>query len=140
MSEQTLFKKDGVISGGEPPMDSNYEKYLEARFANIDEKISGHLANIDHRFDSIEYDIKEVRGEIREVRGEIRGVHGEIRGVHSELKTLLYWFIGTALVIIGIFIGLFTYHAQVIQSQMQVFSDYVKAVTQPVPKVPSPQK
>jgi len=109
----------GGIFGGEPPMESDFEKYLEARFANIDEKLSGHLANIDQRFDRMEYDIREIRG---------------------ELKTLLYWFIGTAIVIIGIFIGLFTYHAQVMQSQMQVFSDYVKAVTQPVPKVPSPPR
>lgn len=113
------FKKAGGVAGGEPPMESDFEKYLEARFTNIDEKLSSHLANIDQRFDRIENDIREIRGEV---------------------KSLVYWFIGTALVIIGIFIGLFTYHAQVIQSQMQVFSDYVKAVTQPASKAPSPSK
>jgi hypothetical protein len=113
------FKKAGGVTGGEPPMESDFEKYLEARFTNIDDKISGHLANIDQRFDRIESDIREIRG---------------------EQKTLLYWIIGNAIVIIAVFIALFTYHTQVMQSQMQVFSDYVKAVTQPTSKAPFPSK
>lgn len=95
---------------GEPPMDTHFEKYLDARFAHIDDNI------------------KEIRTDIREVRGDIKG--------------LKLWIIGAVIALASLFIAVVGYHATVMQSQFQVFSEYVKAVTQPqAPKAPtnSPQ-
>ena len=98
-------------------MDTDKDKYIEARFSNIEDKLDIHLTQVDQRFQRMESDVKEIK---REVTG------------------LKFWFVGTAIAIIAIFITLFTYHAQVMQSQMQVFSEYVKSVTQPIiPKTPS---
>ena len=87
----------------------------------------------------------------------------DVRELRSDIKELKYWTVGTWLVtffgLAALIIGLFTYHANVMQSQfsqhqaavqaqtqafqgqMQAFSDYVKAVTQPQPpKLPKPSK
>lgn len=110
---------DAIVSKGklmEPIMPDYQEKYLDSRFAHIDDSI-----------------------------GEIRT---DIRGIRNDIKNQIKWTIGTALVLAALIISLFTYHANVMQSQfnhhvsttqaqMQSFSDYVKAVTQPqLPKVP----
>jgi len=106
-------------SGGEPPMDSYWGKYLDARFAHI------------------EADVKEIRSDIKDQSRKIDG--------------LKYWILGTFLVLATLFftvVGYFTwtmqnqfnYHQSSIQTQMQAFSEYVKAVTQPqgiqTPKAP----
>jgi hypothetical protein len=103
---------NGMVSdsGGEPPMDSYFGQYLDVRFANI------------------ESDVKEIRADIKEQNRKIDG--------------LKYWILGTFLVLAALFftvVGYFTwtmqnqfnYHQSSIQSQMQAFSEYVKAVTQP---------
>jgi len=102
--------------GGDlPPIDTYFEKYIDARINSIDGRLDAHLSSIDNRFQRIEEDIREIR---------------------TEIKGVKYWIIGTALAIIGIFIGLFTYHAQIMQmqmsgfqSQMQVYSEYIKSLT-----------
>lgn len=109
----------GSDSGGEPPMDSYFGQYLDARFA------------------SIEADVKEIRSDIKDQSRKIDG--------------LKYWILGTFLVLATLFftvVGYFTwtmqnqfnYHQSSIQTQMQAFSEYVKAVTSPqgpqTPKVP----
>lgn len=98
-------------------METHFEKYLDARFESIDakinhidEKLNTFQTNVDTRFNRMDGDIKEIR---------------------SDIKGLRSWYIGTSLVIVGILIGLITYHAQVMQSQMAFFADYVKTVTQP---------
>ena len=98
-----------IKSAGEPPMETHLEKYLDARFDGLEGKLDAHLAAIDQRFNRIEDDIKEIRSGIKGIRS---------------------WYIGTTMVVIAILIALFTYHAQVMQSQMSVFAEYVKAVTQ----------
>ena len=107
------IQKDNNMNSETIPLD----KYLDARFASIEGKIDGHIAAIDQRFAHIEEDMKEIRTDVRDIRSDIKGLRS--------------WYIGTSLVIIGILVGLITYHAQVMQSQMSVFADYVKAVTQP---------
>jgi len=122
-SREDLERIISRFSPGEPPMDTHFEKYLDVRFAHIEE----HL--------------KELRADIRELRG------------------WKFWVVGTGVAsfigILAIIIALFTYHANITQTQlsgiqsqvsqyqsqlnaqMQVFSDYVKAVTQPqIPKTP----
>lgn len=116
---------NGMISdsGGEPPMDSYFGQYLDARFAHI------------------EADVKEIRSDIKDQSRKIDG--------------LKYWILGTFLVLATLFftvVGYFTwtmqnqfnYHQSSIQSQMQAFSEYVKAVTQPresqAPKGPPQDK
>ncbi|MFI5330911.1 MAG: hypothetical protein ACHQ2F_07730 [Desulfobaccales bacterium] len=97
-------------SSGEPPMDTHFEKYLDARFSHIDDNI------------------KEIRTDIREVRGDIKG--------------LKLWIIAAVIALATLFFTVVGYHTMVLQSQFQVFSEYVKAVTQPqAPKAPtdSPQ-
>ena len=101
--------------GNLPPIDTYFDKYIDARINSIDGKLDAHLSSIDNRFHRIEEDIREIR---------------------TEVKGIKYWVIGTALAIIGIFIGLFTYHAQVMQmqmsgfqSQMQVYSEYIKSLS-----------
>lgn len=110
MSKLTrIFSEESVIQivdehldarlGGDPPMNTHFEKYLDTRFAHI------------------EADVTEIRSDLRDIRSEVRG--------------LKFWYVGTTLVVMGLIIALFTYHTQVMQSQFQVFSEYVKAVTQP---------
>lgn len=89
-------------SSGEPPMNTHFEKYLDARFAQIDDNI------------------KEVRTDIREMRGDIKG--------------LKLWIIGAVIALATLFFGVVGYHTMVMQSQFQVFSEYIKAVTQPQPQ------
>lgn len=106
---------DGMSSG----MQISIEKYLDMRFAHIEENI------------------KELRSDLREIRG------------------FKLWIVGTGvatlIAIIGIMIAFYSYHANIMQSrltniqsqmslyqsqlnsQMQTFSDYVKAVTQSQP-------
>lgn len=100
------------------------DEHLDARLGGgppMDTHFEKHL---DTRFAHIEADVAEIRSDLRDIRSEVRG--------------LKFWYVGTTLVVIGIIIALFTYHAQVMQSQFQVFSEYVKAVTQPqIPKAPS---
>jgi hypothetical protein len=103
-------------SGGEPPMDSYY---------------------LDVRFAKIEADVKDIRSDIKDQSRKIDG--------------LKYWILGTFLVLATLFftvVGYFTwtmqnqfnYHQASIQAQMQAFSEYVKAVTQPqTPKTPPAQ-
>ncbi len=87
----------------------------------------------------------------------------DIRELRSDIKELKFWTIATWLAtffgLAALMIALFTYHANVMQSQfnqhqsaiqtqiqafqgqMQAFSDYVKAVTQPqTPKPSKPSK
>jgi|GEM_PF-6837225 hypothetical protein len=92
-------------SSGGPPMNTDFEKYLDARFAHIDDNI------------------KEVRTDIREMRGDLKG--------------LKLWIIGAVIALATLFFAVVGYHTMVMQSQFQVFSEYVKAVTQPqAPKAP----
>ena len=120
----------GSDSGGEPPMDSYFREYLDARFAGI------------------EADVKEIRSDIREIRTDIRDQSRRIDG-------LKYWILGTFLVLATLFftvVGYFTWtmqnqfnhHQASIQTQMQAFSDYVKAVTKPqesqAPQTPPKEK
>ncbi len=86
-------------------MNTDFEKYLDARFAHIDDNI------------------KEVRTDIREMRGDLKG--------------LKLWIIGAVIALATLFFAVVGYHTMVMQSQFQVFSEYVKAVTQPqAPKAP----
>ena len=84
----------------------------------------------------------------------------DIRELRTDIKELRFWTIATWLAtffgLAAIIVGLFTYHASVMQSQfnqhqaaiqaqtqafhgqMQAFSDYVKAVTKP--QEPKPQE
>ena len=98
-------------------MDSYFGQYLDARFA------------------SIESDVKDIRSDIKEIRSDIKDQSRKIDG-------LKYWILGTFLVLATLFftvVGYFTwtmqnqfnYHQSSIQSQMQAFSEYVKAVTKP---------
>ncbi len=94
----------GDTTGG-PPMNTHFEKYLDSRFAHIDDNV------------------KEIRTDIREMRGDIKG--------------LKLWIIGAVIALATLFFTVVGYHTMVMQSQFQVFSDYVKAVTQPqAPKSP----
>jgi cell division protein FtsL len=104
-------------AGGEPPMDSYFGQYLDARFAGI------------------EADVKEIRSDIKEIRSDIKDQSRRIDG-------LKYWILGSFLVLATLFftvVGYFTWtmqnqfnhHQASIQSQMQAFSDYVKSVTKP---------
>jgi hypothetical protein len=119
---------NGIVSdsGGEPPMDSYFGQYLDARFAHI------------------EADIKEIRSDIKEIRSDIKDQSKKIDGQK-------YWILGTFLVLATLLftvVGYFTwtmqnqfnYHQSSIQTQMQAFSEYVKAVTKPqepqTPKIP----
>ncbi len=100
-------------------MDSYFGQYLDVRFARI------------------EADVKEIRSDIKDQTRKIDG--------------LKYWILGTFLVLATLFfsvVGYFTwtmqnqfnYYQSSIQTQMQAFSEYVKAVTQPqspqAPKIP----
>jgi hypothetical protein len=105
MAREEAAKVSLDRSSGEPPMNTHFEKYLDARFANIDDNI------------------KEVRTDIREMRGDIKG--------------LKLWIIGAVIALATLFFAVVGYHTMVMQSQFQVFSEYVKAVIQPqAPKAP----
>lgn len=108
-------------------MDSYFGQYLDVRFAKI------------------EADVGEIRSDIKEIRSDINDQNRKIDG-------LKYWILGTFLGLATLFftvVGYFTwtmqnqfnYHQSSIQTQMQAFSDYVKAVTKPqgpqVPNVPT---
>jgi hypothetical protein len=107
-------------SGGEPPMDTHFEKYLDIRFGHIEE------------------DVKAIRSDIKDQT--------------KKIDSLKYWILGTILILATLFftvVGHFTwtmqnqfnFHQASIQAQMQSFSDYVKAVTQPqMPKSPPPSQ
>ncbi|MFP3866628.1 MAG: hypothetical protein ACLFUU_00505 [Desulfobacteraceae bacterium] len=73
---------------------------------------------IDARFAHIDSAIGDIKEDMRDIRSGIRGLRS--------------WIISTAIVIFATIIALFTYHATTIQTQMQLFSDYVKVITQPV--------
>lgn len=103
-------------------MDSHFEKYLDARFAGIDQ----HFAHIDSAVTEMRSDMREIRGDIKELRKET----GE------KIDKLKYWIIGAVLTLATLFFAVVGCHAMVMQTQLAVFSDYVKAVTQPY--VPSP--
>ncbi len=109
-------------SGGEPPMDSYFGQYLDARFAHIEE------------------DIKGIRSDIKDQSRKIDGQKYWFFGTFLVLATLIF-------TVVGYFTwtmqNQFNYHQSSIQAQMQAFSEYVKAVTKPqgpqVPNVP-PQR
>jgi hypothetical protein len=106
-----IIRDEADRSSGGPPMNTNFEKYLDARFAHIDDNI------------------KEVRTDIREMRSDIKG--------------LKLWIIGAVIALATLFFAVVGYHTMVMQSQFQVFSEYVKAVTQPQvqpQKTPSQQR
>lgn len=98
-------------------MEPNYqEKYFDARFAHIDESVRG-----------IKTDIREVRGDIKSQR---KWIIGTAIGIVTLIFTVVGYFTWTMQ-------NQFNYHQASIQAQMQSFSDYVKAVTQPqIPKTP----
>jgi hypothetical protein len=107
-------------SGGEPPMDTHFEKYLDIRFGHIE--------------------------------GDIKAIRSDIKDQTKKIDNLKYWILGTFLGLATLFftvVGYYTwtmqnqfnYHQSSIQAQMQSFSDYVKAVTQPqLPKPPTPSQ
>jgi len=103
---------NGIVSdsGGEPPMDSYFGQYLDARFA------------------SIEADVKEIRSDIKDLNRKIDGQKYWTLGTFLVLATLIF-------TVVGYFTwtmqNQFNYHQSSIQTQMQAFSEYVKAVTQP---------
>lgn len=87
-------------------MNTHFEKYLDARFAHIEENV------------------RDIRTDIREMRGDI--------------KSLKLWIIGAVLALATLFFTVVGYHIMVMQSQFQVFSEYVKTVTEAqVSKTPS---
>jgi len=91
------------------PDSTHFEKYIDARFAHIDNAIG------------------DIKADMRDIRSGITGLRS--------------WIISTAIVLFATIIALFTYHATIIQSQMHLFSDYVKAITQPVlPETKLPDK
>jgi hypothetical protein len=110
-------------SGGEPPMDSYFGQYLDARFA------------------SIEADVKDIRSDIKDQSRKIDGLKYWILGTFLVLATLFF-------TVVGYFTwtmqNQFNYHQASIQAQMQAFSEYVKAVTKPqesqAPKIPPKDK
>ncbi len=80
------------------------------------------LLNI--RFAHIEEDVREIRRDIRD------------QG--NKIDTLKYWIIGAVISMAALFFAVVGYHTMVMQSQYQIFSEYVKAVTQPLlPKIPA---
>jgi len=103
---------NGMVSdsGGEPPMDSYFGQYLDARFA------------------SIEADVKDIRSDIKDQSRKIDGLKYWILGTFLVLATLFF-------TVVGYFTwtmqNQFNYHQSSIQAQMQAFSEYVKAVTKP---------
>jgi len=113
----------GSDSGGEPPMDSYFGQYLDARFA------------------SIEADVKDIRSDIKDQSRKIDGLKYWILGTFLVLATLFF-------TVVGYFTwtmqNQFNYHQASIQAQMQAFSEYVKAVTKPqesqAPKIPPKDK
>lgn len=112
---------NGMVSdsGGEPPMDSYFGQYLDARFA------------------SIEADVKDIRSDIKDQSRKIDGLKYWILGTFLVLATLFF-------TVVGYFTwtmqNQFNYHQSSIQAQMQAFSEYVKAVTKPqepqIPQIP----
>ncbi|MCX5890710.1 MAG: hypothetical protein NTY36_14880 [Deltaproteobacteria bacterium] len=113
----------GSDSSREPPMDSYFGQYLDARFANI------------------EADVKDIRSDIKDQSRKIDGLKYWILGTFLVLATLFF-------TVVGYFTwtmqNQFNYHQSSIQVQMQAFSDYVKAVTKrqepQVPKGPHQDK
>jgi len=91
-------------------MDSYFGQYLDARFA------------------SIEADVKEIRSDIKDLNRKIDGQKYWTLGTFLVLATLIF-------TVVGYFTwtmqNQFNYHQSSIQTQMQAFSEYVKAVTQP---------
>ncbi len=89
--------------------------------APMDTYIYNELLNV--RFAYIEENIKEIRHDLRD------------QG--NKIDTLKYWIIGAVFALAALFFAVVGYHTMVMQSQYQIFSEYVKAVTQPLlPKIP----
>lgn len=105
----------------EPIMPTDYqEKYLDAHFAHIDESVR-----------DIKTDIREVRGEIKSQR---KWIIGTAIGMITVVFTVVGYFTWTMQ-------NQFNHHQASIQTQMQSFSEYVKAVTKPQqPQNPSQTK
>ncbi len=101
-------------------MDTHFEKYLDIRFAHIEE------------------DIKAIRSDIKDQTKKIDNQKYWSITTILVLSTLFF-------TVVGFFAwtmqNQFNHHQASIQAQMQSFADYVKAVTKPqVPKPPmSPQ-
>jgi hypothetical protein len=105
---QIIDERLKELMGGGPPMNTHFEKYLDNRFAHIEE--------------------------------DMKGIRSDIKDQNSKIDALKYWIMGTAIALAALFFSVIGYHTMVMQSQFQVFSDYVKAVTQPhTPKLPSGQ-
>jgi uncharacterized membrane protein YukC len=127
LREEERDKIYSQFSGGEPPMDTHFEKYLDIRFGHIE-------------------------GNIRAIRSDIKDQTKKIEDQSKKIDNMKYWFLGTALGLLTLLftvVGYYTwtmqnqfnYHQASIQAQMQSFTDYVKAVTQPqMPKPPTPSK
>jgi hypothetical protein len=105
-------------------METDYqEKYLDARFSHIDESVK-----------DIKTDIREIRNSLDlktiEMRSEF-ALQGE------KIDHFKYWLLTIGAALIALVFATVSYHVMSMQSQMQVFSECVKAVTQPqVPKTP----
>jgi hypothetical protein len=103
-----IISKEKVM---EPVMTTDYqEKYLDARFAHIDDSIA-----------DIKTDIREVRGDIKSQR---KWIIGTAIGIVTLIFTIVSYFTWTMQ-------NQFNLHQASIQAQMQSFSEYIKAVTQP---------
>jgi methyl-accepting chemotaxis protein len=102
----------------EPAMEPNYQdKYLDARFAHIDESV------------------KDIKTDIREIRAHldtnIKEIRNEFEQQGAKIDHFKYWLLSIGAALIALVFGVVSYHVMSMQSQMQVFSEYVKAVTQP---------
>lgn len=65
------------------------------------------------------------------IEENIKSIHSDIKDQNKKIDSLKYWILGTFLALAALFFAVVGYHTMVMQSQFQVFSDYVKAVTQP---------
>ncbi|MDD3579531.1 MAG: hypothetical protein PHW74_00765 [Desulfobacca sp.] len=84
---------------------------------------------------------KYIDARFAHIDSAIGDIKADMRDIHSGIRGLRSWIISTAIVIFATIIALFTYHATTIQTQMYLFSDYVKAITQPVlPETKVPDK
>jgi hypothetical protein len=116
------FVPKGKLRG--PIMETDYqEKYLDARFAHIDESVA-----------DIKTDMREIRNILDLKTIEMRS---EFARQGERIDNFKYWFLTIGAALIALIFATVSYHVMSMQSQMQVFSEYVKAVTQPqVPKTP----
>ncbi len=112
------FPSEDSGSGGGPPMDTYFEKYLEARFAHIDESVM-----------DIKTDIREMRNNLDLKTAEVRS---EFIRQGEKIDHFKYWMLTIGVALIGLVFTVVYYHVSSMQSQMQVFADYVKAVTKPL--------